>query len=71
MWIKVFIAGDDQPTLVTPETYASAVFGKVSHVNYGVVYEEGESPVFPPADVSIFDPLPAEEVEAPPPTPES
>ena len=55
MMIKIQIQGDEQPTLVTPETYNAAVFGKVTHTNFGVVYDEGEAPAFPPADASILD----------------
>jgi len=55
MMIKVQIQGDDQPTLVTPEVYQAAIFGKVSHSNLGVVYSEGEAPVYAPADISTFD----------------
>lgn len=64
MMIKVQILGDDQPTLVIPEVYQAAVFGKVSHANLGVVYSEGEEPKYPPADAAILGTT--EEVAPPP-----
>lgn len=66
MMIKIQISGDDQPVLVTPEVYAAAVFGKVSHTNFGPIFEEGEAPVYPPADAHILDTAEVPVIEASP-----